>query len=491
MKKTSKKVKVLILALVLIIFSSACILISGNTYTAKINLPDEIQSVQEILVVLEDGEKTVTCTDKKIKNNVLYLTLEAVSTGQTILQASADNHLFSVAYQVYVHAPGIITFESFFGDCSGAFTILLSILIFLAYALYLLIKSYRESLRASLCQYKNIVLLALIIFISFVFVQQLFSIFTYKGLSTTVGGILSMFSSFSILLLPLTFVVSVLVIISNLVLIKREGFTLHNMLGLLLGGLLCFGTVFPELLYHIVGKYSTIDIHHSAGIAFNIAAFVEAATYIFVAYLECVLLATIISAFRAARHIPAFDKDYILILGCQINDDGTLTRLLQSRVDRALEFYRLQKEKTGKELSFVPSGGQGSDEITSEAEAIGSYLLSCGIPEEKILLENKSVNTRQNILFSKKLIDGQTDNAKIAFSTTNYHVFRAGALAHELGIEIEGIGAKTKAYFWINAFIREFIATLFTEKKKHIAVLALILLLCVAVIGVQYLCNII
>lgn len=489
MKKISKKVRVLILALVLMILSASCILISASTYTAEIPLYSDIQSLEDITVEIENGEETVVCTNKEIKDNVLYLTLEAASTGQTVIRAFSDKQLFSVAYPVYVHAPGIITFEGFFGDCSGVILIPLSILILLAYALYLLADSYRASLKKSLCQYRNIVLLALIIFLFSVFVQQFFSIFRYKGLVSTVDGLLAMFSNFSMLLLPVTFVVSVLVIISNLVLLRREGFTLHNMLGLLLGGLLCFGTVFPELLYGIVDKYSSIDIHHSTGIAFNIAAFVETATYIFVTYLECVLLATIISASRAAKHIPAFDKDYILILGCQINDDGTLTKLLQSRADRALEFYRLQKEKTGKELTFVPSGGQGSDEIMSEAEAIGNYLLSCGIPEERILLESKSVNTHQNILFSKKLIDEQKENAKIAFSTTNYHVFRAGALAHEQGVEIEGIGARTKAYFWINAFIREFIATLFSEKKKHIAVLCIILLLSVAVIGIRYFSN--
>ena len=48
-------------------------------------------------------------------------------------------------------------------------------------------------------------------------------------------------------------------------------------------------------------------------------------------------------------------------------------------------------------------------------------------------------------------------------------MIRAGSIAYEQGIFMEGIGAKTKAYFWINAFIREFIATLVSEKKKHFA----------------------
>ena len=54
-----------------------------------------------------------------------------------------------------------------------------------------------------------------------------------------------------------------------------------------------------------------------------------------------------------------------------------------------------------------------------------------------------------------ELIRNHTKNydPKIAFSTTNYHVFRSGVFASRQGIRAEGIGAKTKIYFWINAFI--------------------------------------
>ena len=158
-----------------------------------------------------------------------------------------------------------------------------------------------------------------------------------------------------------------------------------------------------------------------------------------------------------------------------ITKDGGLTKLLQSRTDRAIEFAQMQKEATGKELTFVPSGGKGDDEIIAEAEAIRNYLVSKGIPEEQILVENRSQNTRENLRFSYALIQERTENAKIAFSTTNYHVFRAGCLAQDAGIPMEGIGARTKTYFWINAFIREFIATLHNEKRFHIRMLLLIL----------------
>ena len=55
----------------------------------------------------------------------------------------------------------------------------------------------------------------------------------------------------------------------------------------------------------------------------------------------------------------------------------------------------------------------------------------------------------------------------MAFATTNYHVFRSGILAHDEGLAVEGIGSHTKTYFWVNAFIREFIATLHSERRTY------------------------
>ena len=111
-------------------------------------------------------------------------------------------------------------------------------------------------------------------------------------------------------------------------------------------------------------------MHYERGFGRFLELFLENTVSAYVAYLECILIGTIIVAIIAARRIPAFDKDYIIIHGCQIRKDGSLTKLLQSRTDRAIEFAKIQKEATGRDIIFVPSGGQGSDEVISEAEAI-------------------------------------------------------------------------------------------------------------------------
>ena len=118
------------------------------------------------------------------------------------------------------------------------------------------------------------------------------------------------------------------------------------------------------------------------------------------------------------------------------------------------------------------------------------YLMEQGIKEENIIVEDKSKNTYENVKLSDKIIRERNKDAKVAFSTTNYHVFRGGAIAKEQNLNYEGIGAKTKSYFWINAFIREYIATLFLERKGHIIAVSILNLSAIAMIFVMYLSNV-
>ena len=129
--------------------------------------------------------------------------------------------------------------------------------------------------------------------------------------------------------------------------------------------------------------------------------------------------------------------------------------------------------------------------MISEAEAIRNYLLQIGIPEDRILLENHSSNTEENMEYAAKLIREREgdDKAKVAFSTTNYHVFRAGLLGTAAGLVVEGIGSGTKRYFWINAFVREFIATIYAERKRHLLVVLSLTAISIALILMIYISN--
>ena len=108
------------------------------------------------------------------------------------------------------------------------------------------------------------------------------------------------------------------------------------------------------------------------------------------------------------------------------------TPLLRARVDRALAFAEAQAAAGGKAPVFVLSGGQGPDEIVSEAESMRGYLASRGVPAERILLEDRSTDTAENMRFSKELIFARDPEAVTAFSTTNFHVFRSGLKARRV-----------------------------------------------------------
>ena len=80
----------------------------------------------------------------------------------------------------------------------------------------------------------------------------------------------------------------------------------------------------------------------------------------------------------------------------------------------------MQKENTGKNIVFIPSGGKGTDEVIAEAQAMKKYLMEQGIKEENIIVEDKSKNTYENVKLSDKIIRERNKDAKVAFSTTNY-----------------------------------------------------------------------
>lgn len=478
MKKNILKLSLLILFLTLISF--AVINIFGKTYTATFREQNEEHETE---LTNESGE--VEIIEEKKENNKYLIKVKSKKPGIVFLSLKYNDYQESKI--LYIHKSMIITDNTFFGKSTFSEIIPISLTIILAYSIFLLIKKYKESINANLYQYKNIAYLGIIIYLLFFTISIIISILNYQGLLATINDIINSASKISIMLFPVVFVSFAFVTISNLKLIIKEGLSLKNLFGLFLGIFICISTWLPDILYSILLKIQIVNIYNLNGPGPYIYNFFETLIHLTIAYLECLLFGTIILAIKSVRKKPKYNKDYIIILGCKIKKDGTLPPLLKGRVDKALEFRNKQLNKTGKDLIFIPSGGKGHDEIISEAEAMKKYLLSQGIKKEKIMIENKSKNTYENINFSNKIINNK--NSNICFSTTNYHVLRAGLIATEQGIKMEGIGSNTKAYFWINAFIREFIGTLYSEKKKHILIVFLIIIVIIIMVGITYIAN--
>ena len=319
--------------------------------------------------------------------------------------------------------------------------------------------------------YDIIMNLGLLLFINVNIIRQinlLIQNFNVINIVNIYTNTLKSFSYFAMLTLPCIIILSIYSIITNIVLIKKEGFSPRRSLGIVLGLFALMGILGSQTLYYVITKL--LIKTDKQFIKFTLDICINAS----LSYFYTLIIATLYCNIKAANHIPKFDKDFIIILGSKINKDGSLTTLLRGRVDKAIEFGNKQYENTKKKIIYIPSGGKGNDEIIAEAEAIKNYLIEKGIDKNQIIIEDKSTSTIENMKFSKNKIDKEKSNAKISFSTTNYHVFRSGIIAYEQGIECEGMGSKTKWYFYSNALIREFIANLIQERKKHIILLLLI-----------------
>ena len=282
--------------------------------------------------------------------------------------------------------------------------------------------------------------------------------YSMSGMSSMMFFLQEFALFFILITAPLILAFSAALFISNVSLIRHEGKRLVNILGIILAFLLVGGIVFVAVISDSSGSELEVMIHD----------IITGTVSIIYLYFECMIIGVIIASAIVVHYEPEKDKDYIIILGCGIRKDGTPTPLLKGRVDRALKFRAQQLEETGKDLCFVVSGGQGPNEVISEAECMKNYLISQGIPEDQIILEDKSSTTAENMSFSRdKIAEAGGLDGKIAYSTTNYHVFRGGLKARRVKMRAVGMGAKTKWYFWPNAAVREFVGLLTEHKLKQ------------------------
>lgn len=141
--------------------------------------------------------------------------------------------------------------------------------------------------------------------------------------------------------------------------------------------------------------------------------------------------------------------DYIIVLGAQLKESGP-SYVLQQRLDAAYD-YLSENENT----IVIVSGGQGSNEPDTEAQGMYDYLVEKGIAPERIIKEEQSQNTYENISFSGRLFD--REEASVGIVTSNFHVFRALQLARAAGYkEACGIAARSHAGVLPNNMLREF-----------------------------------
>lgn len=162
--------------------------------------------------------------------------------------------------------------------------------------------------------------------------------------------------------------------------------------------------------------------------------------------LFCLVEGLVISAFFAKGE-PGLS--YIVVLGAQMKQNGPSVALAR-RLDCAYQYLT-----ENPETLCVVSGGQGSNEPVSEAKGMYDYLVQKGIDGSRIIMEDVSTDTCENLAFSRKLIPQEIK--KIGVVTSNFHVYRSRQLARRQGFDdAVGLGATSGIYFLPNNMLREF-----------------------------------
>lgn len=149
-----------------------------------------------------------------------------------------------------------------------------------------------------------------------------------------------------------------------------------------------------------------------------------------------------------------FQEDAIIVLGAGLDGDKPGITLTQ-RLDTAVEYYRKNPD-----VLIIVSGGQGPQEEITEAQAMKTYLISKGVPNDSILKEEKSTSTYENFQNSKGILDDHFQgDYRIAFVTNEYHIYRAGCVAKNAGITSPShIHSTTEWYLILPSILRECLA---------------------------------
>lgn len=216
-----------------------------------------------------------------------------------------------------------------------------------------------------------------------------------------------------------------------------------NIAGIIICGLLLAATIFHEKL---IGLIFGLWKYNSGKVLLLFVGAILTAIVIYAVVLTFFMI-------KAQTDKPE-NPDAVIVLGCNVNGN-TPSRMLKRRLDSAVIYLN-----ENEDVVCIVSGGKGEDEKISEAQAMKEYLVDKGIDEGRILTEDKSVNTLENIKNSVALLGGN-GSGEIAIITDGFHQYRAGYIAESFGYDAAAINAQTdffNAVLMPTYYIREWMA---------------------------------
>ena len=223
----------------------------------------------------------------------------------------------------------------------------------------------------------------------------------------------------------------VMFFIEGIKVIKHEGVKPSNLLSML----------FSILLYVYLSVWPMIGNLRKNTLSTMLYVIISFSAVYVLSLMAMYSLSAILNLIHLKKNRNA---DYIVVLGSGIIGKK-VTPLLAARIERGMELLY-----SNPNAVLIMSGGQGPGEDIPESVAMAAYAVGKGVDAERIIMEQKSVSTEENLLFSRKLIDKEAP--KIVIVTTAYHVFRALILAKQQGLKCVGFGAKTKMVFYAKCF---------------------------------------
>ena len=155
-----------------------------------------------------------------------------------------------------------------------------------------------------------------------------------------------------------------------------------------------------------------------------------------------------------ANNIPQ-EETTVVVLGCQVKPYGP-SLMLQERLDAAYKYL-----SENKNIKCILSGGKGNDEPMSEAECMYNWLVDMGIDKDRLYMDDKSTSTRENLIFSKRIIEENGLNPVMTVITNDFHQYRASQIAETLGIKNYNVSGKTLITLLPTYYVRELGGILF------------------------------
>jgi uncharacterized SAM-binding protein YcdF (DUF218 family) len=246
------------------------------------------------------------------------------------------------------------------------------------------------------------------------------------------------------------FFVGCFLVANGVTMIRRESLRPSNLLSLLAGA----------AVFVVIG----LDVAAERAGDVKLSLFATVATLVF-GYVSFLFVSYVLYAFVYGLLARTGGADFVVVLGAGLRPDGGVPPLLANRLERGREVWAELNRQEGLDRRpgefrplLIVSGGKGGDERVPEASAMASYLITRGFPADRLLLEDQSRSTEENLAFSKAIMDELRPGARATIVTSDFHAFRTALLARRTGVHGQVTGARVAGYYRPSAVLREFAA---------------------------------